>query len=108
MGVDWLTCKSCGETFPDCGYMVSCECGQHWCSDDCAKVVGFEEEHCKLGYAMDDNQCGKRCWNCDDLVLRSCNYCREEDFEDETLLDYALSLLGYSREDLIKRYKNSK
>lgn len=27
MGVDWLTCDNCGETFPDCGEceLITCE-----------------------------------------------------------------------------------
>jgi len=35
----------------------------------------------------------------------SCKYCREEDFENEILLDYALQKLGLSRKGLIEQYK---
>lgn len=44
MGVDFLSCKSCGETFPDCGHFVGCECGEHWCCEDCAESDGFQHE----------------------------------------------------------------
>ena len=87
MGVDWYSCKYCGETFPDCGDFVSCECGEHWCDYDCAEADGFERDE-------NDNT--------------SCNYCREEDFEDSTLLELALKLLNKNRQELIKDYKNNK
>lgn len=87
MGVDWYSCRNCGDTFPDCGDFVSCECGEHWCDYDCAEANGFERDE-------DDNT--------------SCNYCREEDFEDSTLLEFALKLLNKNRQELIKDYKNNK
>lgn len=109
MGVDWLTCRNCGETFPDCGHFVNCECGEHWCSEECAETDGFEEEHCKLGKSKDDD-CDLEisCWRCENNVERSCKYCREEDFSDEVLLTYTLNLLNLSREQLIEKYKFSK
>lgn len=39
MGVDWYSCRNCGDTFPDCGDFVSCECGEHWCDYDCAEAL---------------------------------------------------------------------
>lgn len=42
MGVDWLVCNECMDTFPDCGPYVSCECGNHWCSDKCAEKNGYK------------------------------------------------------------------
>jgi hypothetical protein len=119
MSVDWYSCKKCGRTFPDCGHYVHCECGEHWCSDECAEADGYEREYCKLGcdifeqYLEDDsdNKCiGTKdedgeinCYGCPNYVEESCKYCRSEDYDDETLLDKALNLLGMSREELINR-----
>jgi len=86
MGVDWLACNYCGETFPDCGHFVRCEeCGATWCSDECANEEGYEY----------DEETGEQ----------SCKWCREEDFTDSELLKEALSQLGMNREELVEFYK---
>ena len=41
-------------------------------------------------------------------IGRSCKYCREEDFETETLFKFALEELKISKEELIQKYKNMK
>lgn len=120
MGVDWLSCKRCGDTFPDCGHFVNCECGETWCSDECAEKDGYKEEHCKLGCGLSygepegyDEKCVYKdklkndetvyCCDCENFIMTSCNFCRNEDYDHETLLDKALNLLGMSREELINR-----
>jgi hypothetical protein len=95
MGVDWLGCDYCGETFPDCGDFVECGCGNKWCDRVCAEGDGYE--HNKLT-TEDANEYEYE---------KSCVYCRGEKFEDSELLEYCLELLGFSKEELIKRYKNS-
>jgi len=91
MSVDYYVCKRCGRTFPDCGYFVSCErCGEHWCSDECAEEDGFRVEI--------DN---------DAEYSTSCNFCREEDFDDSDLLAYALFAMNKTREELIEDYMKS-
>lgn len=93
MGVDYYSCKNCGETFPDCGDYVGCECGKHWCSDECAEVDGFQEE--EDGFQPVDSQ-----WEQE----TSCQFCRKEDFEDSELLTLALELLKITREDLVAMF----
>jgi hypothetical protein len=87
MGVDYLTCNYCEKTFNDCGYYVSCDCGMHWCSDKCA----IKDKY-KLKKKTDES---------------SCKYCREEDFNDVTLLKYALKELKLTRKQLVDNYKIS-
>lgn len=87
MGVDYLSCISCGDAFPDCGRFVRCDCGNDWCSDKCADDDGFCRDE-------EDN--------------RSCNYCREEDFEDGELLAFVISRLGLDRQTIIEEYKEHK
>lgn len=95
MGVDWYSCKNCSDTFPDCGDYVWCECGEHWCSDKCAKADGYEYEEFEDGDG--------------DIVEKiSCNFCRKEDFEDYELLGFALDKLGISRIQLVKLFKETK
>lgn len=54
MGVDFLVCKKCGETFCDYGEYVSCDCGEHWCCDECAEEDGYSQDECKKGYEVYD------------------------------------------------------
>jgi len=110
MGVDFFDCDVCGESICDAGDYESCSCGRNWCSMECAEVDEFEKEHCKLGYDMEDNECEEDyCCDCDNYIDESsCKYCREEDFEDNILLAYALQELNFTRADLIKQYKDSK
>lgn len=117
MGVDFYTCHSCEDTFPDFGDYVTCEsCGTHWCSDECAEEEGYIEEHCTkynvYGYidlnaereirGCNHNYCGE---TCEFYVLGSCKFCRNEDYEDYELLSKALHLLGMTRDKLIKKMK---
>lgn len=38
MGVDFYNCKHCNKIFNDCGAVyISCECGETWCSEECAQ-----------------------------------------------------------------------
>lgn len=94
MGVDFYACRCCGTTFPDCGDYVSCECGEHWCSDDCAEADGYREVEITEG-------------EYEGCTEYSCNFCREEDFDDSKLLEYALFILNKTRPELINDYKES-
>ena len=101
MGIYYFACDYCGETFPDCGYYVSCEsCGTRWCSDECANEDGFvyRESHCDF----------EDCTECKHYRPDSCKYCRKEDYDDATLLEKALELLKISREDLVKVVNDGK
>lgn len=117
MSVDYYTCHKCEETFCDCGEYVSCECGNVWCSEECAEEDGFIAEHCKkhdvYGWSdMNDERKIRGCDysycsdSCPEYVRDSCKYCREEDYEDRFLLKKALEVLKISREDLIKIVKD--
>jgi len=105
MSVDFFDCDVCGRSICDCGDYVSCECGKNWCSEECAESDGYERISCKLGYDVDDNECEDSCCCCDNQVEDSCKYCREEDFEDDVLLEFALKLSDLTREELIEAYK---
>lgn len=87
MGIDYLTCNNCGNTFNDCGDYVYCDCGVNWCNDKCAKKD-------KYRYKKSTEE-------------SSCKFCREEDFEDLILLKYALKELKLTRKQLVTNYKLS-
>lgn len=125
MGVDWYSCKSCGNTFPDCGDYVYCDkCYSKWCSEDCATDDGYIKANCKLGLeissegyledCVDDcpRYCNSEnddfdCEGCENYTPTSCNYCRKDDFEDSEVLQYILdNILNKSREEIIKLMKN--
>lgn len=84
MGIDYYSCKFCGEGFSDMsdGY-VNCEkCGNRWCDMECAEndgIIIIED-----GYS------------------ESCKYCRGEDFDTERKLIKALELLKISENELIE------
>lgn len=120
MGVDFMVCNNCGETFPDCGDYVYCDgCGTRWCSDDCAEEEGYDfaEESCGLygdisdvnkdsiqcQYKFENGYCGYRC---EHKIIATCGYCRSEIFEDSQILNKALELLGKKRseiEDMLRK-----
>lgn len=85
MGIDYYACEHCGDTFPDVGSYESCNCGRVWCDDNCAETGGLLSDE----------------WGEDS----TCKYCREEEFDDEVLLDFVLKRENISREDLIQLYK---
>lgn len=122
MGVDWLSCYRCGETFPDCGDFVSCndDCCKTWCCYECAEEDGFHEASCKLdldisseGYLEDDRgKCPRakdsddewiNCDGCENYIPTGCKYCRNEDYEDCDLLEKAMELLNCDRQYLINK-----
>lgn len=102
--------------FPDCSDYVYCDCGNDWCSDECAEEDGFTDVHCKkynvygeenTYEAKEDNDCeATYCDDCENYVERSCKYCRGEDFDDSELLRYTLNRLGMTREYIIKEYQD--
>jgi hypothetical protein len=97
MGVEFLVCDSCGDTFADCGEYVSCYgehseehpyLSRHWCSEQCAE---------KAGYEWADNP--------DDAT---CSYCRKEKAEDLDLFKFLLRKFKLKRKDVEKEYLNGK
>lgn len=117
MSVDYYACDYCGDIFCDCGDYVSCECGKHWCSEECAEEDGFERGHCGLNKDTDDGvpeedcdfakngECNSWGYECEHWTKESCKYCRNEDFDDYKLLNFALEVLNVTREELIEDYK---
>ena len=81
-----LVCDHCGKAFFDYHGSNWCDCGAKWCSETCAELDGYK----KVDFRS------------------SCNYCRGNDFEDSELLEFVVSALGVSREDLVSHYKNYK
>jgi len=84
MGVDFLVCDHCGDTFCRGGYYVRChgdddECPHRWCGDDCAEKDGHQAEQ----YDMETGG----------YIHESCSYCREETFTDGELLMFLLKHL---------------
>lgn len=117
MSIDYYSCNNCGETFPDCGDYISCEgCGTSWCCDECAEEDGYVAEHCKkydvYGYSDLDDERRIRdceysyCNDCPEYVSDSCKYCRNEDYDDLTLLNKALEMLHMKREELVEVYNS--
>jgi hypothetical protein len=92
MGVDFLVCKLCGDTFPDCGDFVRCDCYCKWCSDECAEKDGFRVDEDETEEYEEE---------------RSCNYCRRESADDPTLLSFLLTELGLTREKVLEQWQVS-
>lgn len=85
MGVDFLVCTNCEDTFPDCGHYINCNnCYRHWCSEYCAELGG---------------------WRIDEEAAHSCKYCRHEDTDNHTLFLFLLTKLGLTREEVLEEWK---
>lgn len=95
MGVDFYVCKRCDDTFPDCGYYISCGCGKKWCSEQCA-----EED----GYVCEDDYEYEGDWYEGD---RNCSYCRLETADDHTLFLFLRTKLNLTREEVLDQWKAS-
>lgn len=104
MGVDFLVCAACSDTFPDCGRYVICNedfggCGERFCSEECAQYQrGLSEEDGDYGafsrMTSDEQEREKS----------SCVDCRGENATDHNLLHFLLELTGMSREEAEKQY----
>jgi len=89
MGVDFIACETCGETFPDCGGYTSCQdCGVHLCTG-CADERGLSHS-----LSMDGEE--------DSDV---CPFCNGDEVTDENLLNFALEKLGMDRETLAAEWQ---
>ena len=69
----------------------TCECGETFA--DCAD--GYREE-------VITHEDGSK------EEIRSCNFCRGDDFGDKELLEFVTSAIGVSRDDLVNFYKRYK
>jgi hypothetical protein len=86
MGVDYYTCNHCDETFPDCGPMIWCACGNKWDYDECAAADGYVEPE-------DDYE-----------DEGTCAFCRNEKATDEQLLAYLIDQVLTTRVEVEERY----
>lgn len=115
MSVDLLKCKHCERIFADCEDFIICEnCFEVWCCESCAEADGYVPDKCSLGYKIsdcspeDEDECNEEwCSDCDNFVIGTCGYCREEKFTDEELLEFAIKKLGLeTKEQLNELLKN--
>lgn len=67
MGVEFYNCSFCDEIFADCGIYFKCECGEKYCSNECANIIVESK---------------------DDVDEYSCRMCRNEYIPDFDLLDF--------------------
>ena len=88
-------------------------CETNWFCDDCAEEYGFIAQHCKKYnvYGYSDMEAEREIRDCEysycsdecpEFVGDSCKYCRNEDYDDLTLLNKALELLHMKREKLVE------
>lgn len=121
MGIDYYNCDKCNGIYADCGYYVTCNeeaggCGSSWCSNECAIDDGYIPHSCKLGNALEEGEAcpegecehsdNDDCWECEHYTNTSCKHCRGEIVSDEDILEYALTLLNKTKEELISEIKN--
>lgn len=92
MGVDFLICTHCNDTFCDCGPYIRCyNCWRKWCSDECAEADGYKKEEAT---EEDDEDA--------DEPLTSCKFCRGETVDDKTLLAFLLKHNNFTKEEAIQ------
>lgn len=103
MGVDFFPCDGCGDSICDCGDYVRCEgdggdCCQRWCSVECARENGGY----RTGYEPEVNEESEECG------VPSCKYCRDEDVDDSSLLNFVLKTYKLTRKKALKMYFGKK
>lgn len=85
MGIDYYTCQSCNEAFPDCIEYFVCEtCETMFCS----------------------GSCGGRKYDEEDNI--SCVLCRKEQATDSNLLHFLIRHYKLSYEQVFKMYQEEK
>lgn len=92
MGVVFISCDRCTNTFYDGGDYVRCNenCEHRWCDMQCAEADGFKKSY------YDEKA--------DGYIEKSCNYCREDDVEDILLLKFLLKKYKLTRKKAVKMY----
>lgn len=94
MGVDWITCNVCETNFPDCGPCSRCgECENDFC-DWCTQTYVIIQED------EDPNE------DPDHPKISTCPFCTKQIIKPETLLAFALKLLGKDKKQLEDLYRN--
>lgn len=104
MGVDFLVCSACGETFPDCGSFVTCNedfggCGKRFCSEECAQYQRGDAEEDGDYEAFEEASAEEQ-----EATKSSCIDCRGENPSDGNLLHFLLELTDMSRKEAEERY----
>ena len=92
MGISYYTCAGCDNNFPDCADgVVWCDCGNHFCCDDCAKMIDVNEPD---GDEED--------WE----ESLQCCICRKEEANDGLLLEALLRHYKITKEDALKIWQD--
>lgn len=92
MSISYYTCAVCDYNFPDCADdIVWCDCGNHFCSDDCAKMIDVNAPD-------DDDEEYEEDWE-ENL---QCCICRKEEANDGLLFEALLRHYNITREDALK------
>lgn len=105
MGVDFYVCAGCKDTYPDCSSRcVSCDedlggCGKSFCGPDCAKLQNWDKE--PLPTYKERRDLSQEVL---EALWCSCVHCRGELLDSDNLLEYALDLLGLTREQIKSQF----
>lgn len=101
MGVDYYECDACGLGYrDDSNYIAYCECGQQFCSKQCAKLKNSK------AYDQDDPDFDHNLFvRLDKLKLVTCCICRKERHTTYVLLNALLKHYNLSIEDAEKIWR---
>ncbi len=83
MGVDWITCETCSENFPDSGPYNFCECGAYFC-----------------GSCQTEQESKYECNKDDELI--ECDDCSKNIVRDKDIINYLLNKLKTTKEQIVK------
>lgn len=104
MSVDFFPCNICSESICDCGSYFHCtDCGSNLC-DDCSEKYKCGSFADTEEFPVEDDE-GNEIDYSDDF--RNCPYCQLKLIHSETLLEFALTQLGTSRESLEDKYRKA-
>lgn len=96
MGVDFYECDVCEQSFADCNKYASCgDCGGNLC-EFCAKRYGVMFAMANLNDLTDEEK--------GEVGECECPFCSGKILTDNILLNFALSLLKLTKEELGEKY----
>ena len=106
IGVDFSECPACGECYPDCGEFFSCtSCGTTICGN-CERKYQCGSYSNETDFPLEDEDGNEISYDDD---YRNCPYCNLTLIHQSDLFEFALEILGVTKEELendYRRYNN--
>lgn len=100
MGVDWLTCGICEDTFPDCGECYNCA----GCEDDiCTRCHDLQTDKYET---VDEDSEEAEDWG--ESALKECDSCTKSIIRDDDIVSFLLHKYNLDKDSVVDEIKKLK